>query len=56
MASPIFLVIFSATVYQEVTIVFSFDSLDGKSAVFKYVLCDITILRISLIQIFGKHS
>ncbi len=55
-ASLIFLVIFSATVYQEVTILFS-DSLDGNGALFAYVLCDIPVLHISLIWIFGwKHS
>ncbi len=41
--------IFSATVDQEVTILFSFDSLDGNGTLFAYVLCDIQVLHISLI-------
>ncbi len=53
--SPILLVIFSTTVYQEVTILFS-DSLDGNGALFANVLCDIPVLRISLFLIFKwKH-
>ncbi len=55
MASPIFLVIFSASLPGSDDFVL-FDSLDGNSAVFAYVLCDITILRISLIQIFWMEK
>ncbi len=55
-ASPIFLVIFSATVYQEVTILFSLTRW-METVLYSHVLCDIPVLRISQIRIFGwKHS
>ncbi len=55
-ASPIFLVIFSATVYQEVTILFSLTRW-METVLYSHVLCDIPVLRISLFWISGwKHS
>ncbi len=43
-------------VYQEAMILFSI-SLDGNGALFTKVLCDIPVLHITLIRIFGwKHS
>ncbi len=53
MSSPIFLVIFSATVFQGSDDFVLFDSLDGNGALFANVLCDIPVLHISLIRIFG---
>ncbi len=41
MSSPIFLVIFSATVFQGSDEFVLFDSLDGNGALFANVLCDI---------------
>ncbi len=52
MASPIFLVIFSASLTGSDDFVLS-DSLDGNGALFAYVLCDIPVLRTSKILIFG---
>jgi len=51
-ASPIFLVIFSASLTGSDDFVLS-DSLDGNGALFAYVLCDIPVLRTSKILIFG---
>ncbi len=48
MASTIFLVIFSATVYQEVAILFYFICW-METVLYSHVLCDIPVLRISLI-------
>ncbi len=50
-ASPIFLVIFSASLSGSDDFVL-FDSLDGNGALFAYVLCDIPVLCISYIFIF----
>ncbi len=56
-ASLIFFVIFSAPVYQEVTILFSLTRWMETVALFANVLCDIPVLRVHLIKIFGwKHS